>query len=123
VEKATAPDPQQVSFAHGVIDAGADVIVGHHPHVLQGVERYRSGIIAYSMGNFLFGGNSRSSYDTALLELRVQGDSISYNILPLRVDDWSARLLTGTEGLALVNHVKQLPIPLHPHPQNERSGQ
>ncbi len=48
------PSPDQVRTARGIIDMGADLVIGHHPHVLQGIERYRHGHIAYSLGNFLF---------------------------------------------------------------------
>jgi len=48
------PSPEQIALAHSLIDAGATVILGHHPHVIQGIERYRSGLIAYSLGNFQF---------------------------------------------------------------------
>ncbi len=48
------PSPEQIRMAHEIIDYGADVIFGHHPHVLQGIEKYRRGIIAYSLGNFIF---------------------------------------------------------------------
>ena len=48
------PFPGQVEAARRIVDMGADLVVGHHPHVLQGVERYGRGYIAYSLGNFLF---------------------------------------------------------------------
>lgn len=48
------PSPQQRELAQRLIDAGVDVLIGHHPHVVQGVERYKNGLIAYSLGNFLF---------------------------------------------------------------------
>ena len=48
------PAPDQVRTAREIIDMGADLVIGHHPHVLQGIERYRRGHIAYSLGNFLF---------------------------------------------------------------------
>jgi len=121
VEKATIPERAQVEFAHQVIDAGADVIIGHHPHVLQGIERYRSGIVAYSLGNLLFGGNSRSSYTTALLEVRVLEDSLSYQLLPLRVDNWSVRSLGGIEGTELTRSVEQLSIPHVPYSKGDKS--
>jgi len=47
----------QVAVAHGAIDAGADLVLGHHPHVIQEVENYHGKMIAYSLGNFCFGGN------------------------------------------------------------------
>jgi poly-gamma-glutamate capsule biosynthesis protein CapA/YwtB (metallophosphatase superfamily) len=52
VEYAEHPEPWQVELAHRIVDAGADLIVGRHPHVLQGVESYRGATIAYSLGNF-----------------------------------------------------------------------
>lgn len=53
-EYATAPLPYQKALAHAVIDAGAALVIGHHPHVIEGVERYKDGLIAYSLGNFVF---------------------------------------------------------------------
>ena len=48
------PDPGQMATAHKIIDLGALMVYGHHPHVLQGMERYRHGLILYSLGNFFF---------------------------------------------------------------------
>ena len=53
-EYATAPLSYQRALAHAVIDAGAALVIGHHPHVIEGAERYRRGLIAYSLGNFVF---------------------------------------------------------------------
>ena len=54
IEYAVKPHPQQVTFARAAIDAGARVVVGHHPHVVQPWERYRNGVIYYSLGNLVF---------------------------------------------------------------------
>lgn len=54
IEKASYPSPDQISIAHELIDKGATIILGHHPHVIQGIERYNCGLIAYSLGNFQF---------------------------------------------------------------------
>ncbi len=61
VEKDTAPSSLQKELAHSMIDAGADLVIGHHPHVLQGIEKYNGGYILYSLGNFCFGGNRNPS--------------------------------------------------------------
>ena len=53
-EYAREPDPEQRAFAHQLIDAGATLVLGHHPHTPQPVERYHHGLIAYSLGNFVF---------------------------------------------------------------------
>jgi len=54
LEYMSHPSREMVNLAHELVDAGCDAILGHHPHVLQGVERYGRGVIAYSMGNFIF---------------------------------------------------------------------
>ena len=56
-ELATEPDESQIELAHAAVDAGADLVVGHHPHVLQGIEKYNGVYICYSLGNFCFGGS------------------------------------------------------------------
>jgi poly-gamma-glutamate synthesis protein (capsule biosynthesis protein) len=111
VEKAVVPDPDQVKQARQLIDSGADVIVGHHPHVLQGVERYGSGIIAYSLGNLVFGGNSRHTYSTALLEITIGNQGLQHRIVPVQVVEWNLQQLDGPEAMEFVKSVEQLPIP------------
>lgn len=67
VEKATEPNSEQIKAAHTAIDCGADLVIGTHPHVLQGFEKYKGKYICYSLGNFSFGGNnSPSDMDTAI---------------------------------------------------------
>ena len=108
VEKATVPEVWQTAFAHAVIDAGADAVIGHHPHVLQGIERYGSGVIAYSLGNFIFGGNSRHSYDTGVLEIRIGPDGPTATFIPVRVTSWTARVLSGAGADSLRRHMASL---------------
>ena len=67
IEKATEPSEEQIEYGHKAIDLGADLVIGTHPHVLQGIEKYNGGIIAYSLGNFCFGGNdSPADMDTVI---------------------------------------------------------
>jgi poly-gamma-glutamate synthesis protein (capsule biosynthesis protein) len=86
-ERAPEPEPWQIRLAHRVIEAGADLIVGHHPHVLQGIEEYRGKHIAYSLGNFVFGGNTLHTYATGVLKVTV-GDSVVVELLPVSVTRW-----------------------------------
>ncbi len=69
-EYQTKHNQKQEQFAKAAIDAGADLIIGHHPHVVQEVERYRNGWIAYSLGNFVFD-QTFSKETTSGLALRV----------------------------------------------------
>jgi poly-gamma-glutamate capsule biosynthesis protein CapA/YwtB (metallophosphatase superfamily) len=63
----------QRAAAHAAIDAGALVVIGAHPHLLQGVERYKNGFIAYSLGDFVFDGKDKYS---AILRLTIDGDAV-----------------------------------------------
>src|SRR5207253_2371272 len=67
--------PYQAALAHGAIDAGADLILGAHPHVVQGAEWYKGVPIAYSLGNFVFGGNKRARKST-IFEARFEGRKV-----------------------------------------------
>ena len=77
----------QRSIAHAFIDAGADLIVGHHPHVAQELERYRGGYIAYSLGNFVFDqAFSEETRRGAMLEVIVQKNQIeSARLIPISI--------------------------------------
>ena len=66
------PIPAQTSWAHDLIDAGADIVWGNHPHTLQPIEYYKDGVIFYSLGNFSFGGNNFPlDLDAAVLQQEV----------------------------------------------------
>lgn len=70
-EKATAPNEQQIELAHKAVDLGADLVIGTHPHVLQGIEKYNGRYIAYSLGNFCFGGNNNPSDKNTVIYRQV----------------------------------------------------
>ena len=66
------PNALQTEVGHAAIDAGADIVYGHHSHILQPVEEYNGGVIFYSLGNFCFGGNPNpDDKDTAILQQTV----------------------------------------------------
>ncbi len=80
------PKPYQVNLARRLIDHGADLILGHHPHVLQGVEFYKDRLIAYSLGNFIFGSYSESAKESILLRITLQSADIStVQAIPINV--------------------------------------
>ena len=80
------PSSEQIDFAHELIDAGALVILGHHPHVLQGVETYRSGLICYSLGNLIFDKWQRNSRQSMLVRITVGPDGIAgYQLVPVYI--------------------------------------
>lgn len=70
------PSPRQIHFGHQLVDAGATLILGHHPHVLQGIEQYRHGCIVYSMGNFVFDDWRAACRETLILECEISKDNV-----------------------------------------------
>ncbi len=92
IEKVFYPSPEQISLSHQIIDAGAYLVLGHHPHVIQGIERYKKGLIAYSLGNFQFEhkgvNNTEKTDETFLLRVTISSKGINtYQIIPLCIDD------------------------------------
>ena len=90
------PDDNQVMLAHLAIDEGADVVVGHHPHVLQGIDTYKGKTIAYSLGNFCFGGNYHpTEMDTMIFQQKFMIDTSKkitdseINVIPCSVSSES----------------------------------
>ena len=82
----TTPRLWQQKLGRRLIDAGADAVVGHHPHVVQGIELYRSKYIAYSLGNFAFGGNSLArNPETFILRLRFNTLGGRTHVLPASI--------------------------------------
>lgn len=81
------PHPQQVEFARAAIDAGAAVVAGHHPHVVQPAERYREGVIFYSLGNLVFDQFQRQETQAGLLgEVTFRGRRVEgFRALPVRL--------------------------------------
>lgn len=77
---------EQKEIAHALIDAGAKVVIGHHPHVLQEIEKYKDGLIAYSLGNFIFDQNfSEDTRKSAILNVYIKGGAItSFEPIPIR---------------------------------------
>lgn len=98
IEKVFYPSPKQVALARRLIDAGATVVLGHHPHVIQGIETYRAGLIAYSLGNFQFefdpeecsnGRNKRTNQSFILTIKLGDGGVQSYDIVSVEItEDW-----------------------------------
>jgi len=91
------PDPSRQKLCRLLIDAGANMVVCHHPHIWQGIEQYRRGLIAYSIGNFLFAlGDYQKTHggvmETGLLKINInftdrKNPALSWSIVPLRLND------------------------------------
>ena len=119
-EKDTVPDANQVTLAKLAIDDGADLVVGHHAHVLQGVTTYKGKTIAYGLGNFCFGGNSApSDMDTMIFQqtftLDTDGSVTSEepNLIPCRIssdysiNNYQPTPATGDEADRILQKIRE----------------
>ncbi|HLJ55298.1 MAG TPA: CapA family protein, partial [Chthonomonadaceae bacterium] len=94
-----------------------DLVIGHHPHVLQGVEIARTGarraLIAYSLGNFLFDGHKDAEKQSAILECRFgRAGLVSATVVPVQIDHSAPRPARGPERAAILFRLDALSRPL-----------
>lgn len=96
------PTQFQKDFAHAAIDAGASVVIGSHPHWVEGVEKYGKGIILYSLGNFVFDQSFSLDVKTGLVaKISFKGDEDpTVELLPVRIEGTQPRFLEGDEKTA-----------------------
>jgi poly-gamma-glutamate synthesis protein (capsule biosynthesis protein) len=88
VEYERRPTADQQELARAAVDAGADLVLGHHPHVIQGLELYRDRLIAYSLGDFVFDHRSRETGEAFVLRVRLEaGDAPRVEVVPVYLDD------------------------------------
>lgn len=114
------PYPKQIRMAHRIIDAGADLIIGHHPHILQGYEIYKGKPIFYSLGNFVFddvqtqGGGclrwGKENKQSIIVKMKINGTKISLSeLIPVILNSkLQLELLYGEEKEVLLKKVYSL---------------
>jgi len=117
-EKRTRPKPYQIEYAHRAIDLGADLVIGHHPHVLQGFELYKGRLIAYSLGNYVFGSLSRTARTSVILQVMLSPAGLQIaRLVPICVDNYRVHFqpaeVTGEEGRALLAELDALSLDLN----------
>lgn len=121
-EKEEVPDSNQTTLGRLAIDEGADLVCGHHPHVLQGIEEYKGKNIVYSLGNFCFGGNSYpSDMDSMIFQQTFtleDGELIEdnvTNVIPVKVsssweqgiNDYQPVPVEGDTGEAIISRLEE----------------
>ena len=104
------PSPAQMDLAHQIIDCGANIILGHHPHILQGVEKYGEGIIAYSLGNFIFDMRQERFRKTMILKLVISATgNIDHEIIPVMINSRFQPRIPGREdSVAITKDISHL---------------
>jgi poly-gamma-glutamate synthesis protein (capsule biosynthesis protein) len=101
---------EQVRDAHAAIDAGADMVLSHHPHVIQAVERYKGRLIAYSLGDFVFDHYSRKTGEAFVLEAELGPDGVgAARIVPVYLDtDGRPGVVTGEAARTILERLRAI---------------
>jgi poly-gamma-glutamate synthesis protein (capsule biosynthesis protein) len=124
LEYVPSPPPYVVAAFRAVADAGADAVIGHHPHVPQGLEWHRGRLIAYSLGNFAFYHPPSRYYRKVgfCLSLRVQGQALTGAALhPYRITDTGLRALGPSEDRAFRRALIRISQPFRTPGGHERA--
>jgi poly-gamma-glutamate synthesis protein (capsule biosynthesis protein) len=100
-EYADRPTERDRKLAHLAIDLGADLVVGHHPHVIQGVERYKNGLICYSLGNFIFDQRSAKTRQGLILRCSFRDGKLDKaELIPVEIHPKEYRPYPATNSTA-----------------------
>lgn len=115
----------QTRIGHLAIDSGASAVIGHHPHILQGIERYKNGLILYSLGNFTFGSYSSHSARSAVARLHFRNGRLhDLQMFPINVNNFEVQFqpqpLHGKAADDVVANLHKLSKALHTEVRNEK---
>lgn len=106
IERNEYPEDYETTLAHQYIDAGADLIIGSHPHVLQGISYYEGKPIFYSLGNYIF---NQSIPQTMAVSITLSGtDAPRIRLIPAQATDARTTALTGDTAAALYDYVESI---------------
>lgn len=102
-EYSNSPNENQVKIAHELIDCGADVVVGSHPHVTQGIEMYNGKPIFYSLGNFIFDQSNPATHSAYFVKIDLIGDTGECTVYPIYISNYLPQHMDSESGNSLLN--------------------
>ncbi len=103
------PDQTQREIAHFLIDNGARIIIGHHPHVIQEIEYYKDGLILYSLGNFIFDQRGRERNEGIIFTCKLTKDHLeNIEFFPYRIKKMRPEFLPHQEKVEFVRRYRKL---------------
>lgn len=109
VEYQNYPTQEQKRLARLMVDAGADLVLGHHPHAIQGFEFYKGKFIGYSLGNFVFDQREPLTVESMILEFKVSRDGVKeIRVTPVGIEEFRPRILGGEAGDSLRSKIREI---------------
>ncbi len=102
-EYSRTPNEDQVKMAHEVIDDGADVVLGAHPHVTQGIEVYNGKPIFYSLGNFVFDQQNTATHSAYIVKIDFVNDTEECTVYPIIISGYLPHFMGASDGTNLLN--------------------
>ncbi len=104
------PSPEQVKLGRSIIEAGADIILGHHSHVIQGIEMYKGGLIAYCLGNLIMDFWQKKMREGIVLEISLSKEGIqSWKAVPIWINDhFQPEFLEGKKAEKILQRISYL---------------
>lgn len=102
-EYSNSPNEDQVRIAHELIDYGADVVIGSHPHVPQGIEMYNGKPIFYSLGNFIFDQSNEATHVAYFVQIDLVNDTGECTVYPIYISNYLPQFMDSESGTSLLS--------------------
>lgn len=102
-EYSTSPNEDQLRIAHELIDYGADVVIGSHPHVTQGIDMYNGKPIFYSLGNFIFDQSNEETHSAYFVKIDLVNDTGKCTVYPISITNYLPQFMDSESGTNLLN--------------------
>jgi poly-gamma-glutamate synthesis protein (capsule biosynthesis protein) len=107
-EYSNSPNENQVNISHELIDYGADVVIGSHPHVPEGIDMYKGKPIFYSLGNFIFDQSNTATHVAYFVELDLSGDTCDCTVYPIYISNYLPQFMSSDDGSSLLGGLTPL---------------
>lgn len=104
-EYSDSPNDNQVKIAHELIDYGADVVIGAHPHVTQGIDMYKGKPIFYSLGNFIFDQSNTATHSAYFVKIDLVGDTGECTVYPIYISNYLPQYMSSEDGTSLLSNL------------------
>ena len=101
-EYSSSPNENQINISHELIDYGADIVIGSHPHVTQGIEMYKGKPIFYSLGNFIFDQSNTQTHSAYFVKIDLVNNTGKCSIYPIYISNYLPQYMNSDDGKALL---------------------